>query len=377
MRGSVVKRGNSYMAYYYTGEKINGKYVRKSKSGFKSKKEAERFLRSVIEDIEAGLKVQGSDVLMKNFLYEWLDMYSSISGLAENTYRGYRTNINNHIIPVIGDIKLNSLKPEDIDRLLLTMTEKGLSVTSQRYVISVIRKSLNWAVKRRILRFNVIDYVDIPKPEKFNPTVLNEEQLQVLLNYCSSSPLLTPISLILLTGLRRGEALGLKWSDIDFENKVLHVQRSATPAKGGYHFSPCKTEKSNRFLSLPDIAVSVLENWKMYQSEFYLTIDNFNPDDYVFYNYTCKILSCSAIRRYYKKALQDCNLPDIRIHDLRHSYATLLLKKNIAPKVASKMLGHSDTRTTLDIYTHVLTNMQEPVTNAINDTFKDITVTKQ
>lgn len=377
MRGSVVKRGNSYMAYYYTGEKINGKYVRKSKSGFKSKKEAERFLRSVIEDIEAGLKVQGSDVLMKNFLYEWLDMYSSISGLAENTYRGYRTNINNHIIPVIGDIKLNSLKPEDIDRLLLTMTEKGLSVTSQRYVISVIRKSLNWAVKRRILRFNVIDYVDIPKPEKFNPTVLNEEQLQVLLNYCSSSPLLTPISLILLTGLRRGEALGLKWSDIDFENKVLHVQRSATPVKGGYHFSPCKTDKSNRFLSLPDIAVSVLENWKMYQSEFYLTIDNFNPDDYVFYNYTCKILSCSAIRRYYKKALQDCNLPDIRIHDLRHSYATLLLKKNIAPKVASKMLGHSDTRTTLDIYTHVLTNMQEPVTNAINDTFKDITVTKQ
>lgn len=377
MRGSVVKRGNSYMAYYYTGEKINGKYVRKSKSGFKSKKEAERFLRSVIEDIEAGLKVQGSDVLMKNFLYEWLDMYSSISGLAENTYRGYRTNINNHIIPVIGDIKLNSLKPEDIDRLLLTMTEKGLSVTSQRYVISVIRKSLNWAVKRRILRFNVIDYVDIPKPEKFNPTVLNEEQLQVLLNYCSSSPLLTPISLILLTGLRRGEALGLKWSDIDFENKVLHVQRSATPAKGGYHFSPCKTEKSNRFLSLPDIAVSVLENWKMYQSEFYLTIDNFNPDDYVFYNYTCKILSCSAIRRYYKKALQDCNLPDIRIYDLRHSYATLLLKKNIAPKVASKMLGHSDTRTTLDIYTHVLTNMQEPATNAINDTFKDITVTKQ
>ena len=86
-------------------------------------------------------------------------------------------------------------------------------------------------------------------------------------------------------------------------------------------------------------------------------------------------MPCSAIRRYYKKALQDCNLPDIRIHDLRHSYATLLLKKNIAPKVASKMLGHSDTRTTLDIYTHVLTNMQEPVTNALNDTFKDITVT--
>lgn len=376
MNGSVIKRDKSYMAYY-TGEKINGKYVRKSKSGFKTKKEAQRFLRSVIEDIEAGLKVQGSEVLMKNFLSEWLDMYSSISGLAENTYRGYRTNINNHIIPVIGDIKLNSLKPEDIDRLLFTMTEKGLSVTSQRYVISVIRKSLNWAVKRRILRFNVIDYVDIPKPEKFKSTVLNEEQLQVLLNYCRCRPLLTSISLILLTGLRRGEALGLKWSDFDFENKILHVQRTATPAKGGYHFSDCKTEDSNRFISFPDILIDILNVWKEYQSDFNLLIDNFNPDGYVFCNYTGNIISCSAILRYFKKALQECNLPDIRIHDLRHSYATLLLSKNISPKVASGMLGHSDTRTTLDIYSHLLTNMQKPVINALNDTFKDITVTKQ
>lgn len=365
------------MAYYYTGEKINGKYVRKSKSGFKTKKEAQRFLRSVIEDIEAGLKVQGSEVLMKNFLSEWLDMYSSISGLAENTYRGYRTNINNHIIPVIGDIKLNSLKPEHIDKLLLILTDKGLSVTSQRYVISVIKKSLNWAVKRRILRFNVIDYVDIPKPEKFKSTVLNEEQLQVLLNYCRSKPLLTPISLILLTGLRRGEALGLKWSDFDFENKILHVQRTATPAKGGYHFSDCKTEDSNRFISFPDILIDILNDWKAYQSDFKLLIDNFNPEGYVFCNYTGNIISCSSILRYFKKALQECNLPDIRIHDLRHSYATLLLSKNISPKVASGMLGHSDTRTTLDIYSHLLTNMQKPVINALNDTFKDITVTKQ
>lgn len=377
MRGSVIKRGNTYMAYYYTGEKINGDYVRKTKSGFKTKKEAQKFLRLVIDDIESGINIQGADVLLKRFLTDWLDEYSKIACLAENTYRGYHTNIVNHVIPVIGDIKLNSLKPEHIDKLLLILTYKGLSATTQRYVIAVLKKALNWAVKRRIISYNVIDYVDIPKSEKYIPTFLDEQQLQTLLNYCFDNPLLTPICLCILLGLRRGESLGLKWSDFDFNNKTVHIQRTASPAKGGYHFSPCKTEKSNRFLSLPDIAVSVLENWKMYQSKFYLTIDNFNPDDYVFYNYTCKILSCSVIRRYYKKALQDCNLPDIRIHDLRHSYATLLLKKNIAPKVASNMLGHSDTRTTLDIYTHVLTNMQEPVTNAINDTFKDITVTKQ
>lgn len=377
MRGSVIKRGNTYMAYYYTGEKINGEYVRKTKSGFKTKKEAQKFLRLVIDDIEAGINIQGADVLLKRFLTDWLDEYSKIACLAENTYRGYHTNIVNHVIPVIGDIKLNSLKPEHIDKLLLILTDKGLSATTQRYVIAVLKKALNWAVKRRIISYNVIDYVDIPKPEKFNPTVLNEEQLQVLLNYCRDNPLLTPISLILLTGLRRGEALGLKWSDFDFENKILHVQRTATPAKGGYHFSDCKTEDSNRFISFPDILIDILNDWKVFQSDFNLLIDNFNPDGYVFCNYTGNIISCSSILRYFKKALQDCNLPDIRIHDLRHSYATLLLSKNISPKVASGMLGHSDSRTTLDIYSHLLTDMQKPVINALNDTFKDITVTKQ
>ena len=119
------------------------------------------------------------------------------------------------------------------------------------------------------------------------------------------------------------------------------------------------------------------DNWKVYQSGFYMMIEGFNPDNYVFYNFTGCILSCSALSQHFKQALQECNLPDIRIHDLRHSYATLLLLKNISPKVASGMLGHSDSRTTLDIYSHLLTDMQKPDINALNDTFKDITVTKQ
>lgn len=358
------------MAYYYTHEKYDGKYVRKSKSGFKSKKEAEKFLREIIGNIESGLMVKGSDVLLKDFLFEWLADYSKISVLAENTYRGYLTNIKNHINPVIGNIKLNSLKPEHIDKLLLSMSNKGLSVTTQRYVIAVLRKSLNWAVKRRILSYNAVSYIDIPKAEKYKPTVLDEKQLKILLDYCYNEPKLTVVSLIALLGLRRGEALGLKWSDFDFENKKVHIQRTATPLQGGYHFSDCKTDDSNRWLSLPDIAVIIIERWKIYQTDLCCSVDNSNCDNFVFCNYTGKIISCSTIRRYFNKALNDCNLPHIRIHDLRHSYATLLLSKNIAPKVTSAMLGHSDTRTTLDIYSHLLTDMQKPVTNAIDDVFK-------
>lgn len=193
MNGSIRKRGNSFQVSFYTHEFKNGKRVRKYKSGFKNRKDAEKFLRSVIDDIESGIDVQGSDVLLKNFLFDWLDDYSKIHNLSENTFRGYKVNIKNHIVPFLGDIKLNSLKPKDIDDFILYIGDKGLSATTQRYIIAVLRKSLNWAVKRRILSVNVIDYVDIPTPKKYKPVVLDERQLQTLLSYCFYKPLLTLI----------------------------------------------------------------------------------------------------------------------------------------------------------------------------------------
>lgn len=370
MSGTVVKRGSAYMAYWYTHEKIDGEYVRKSKSGFKTKREAVKFLNQVSDELENGLSVQGSSVLMKRFLLDWLDEYSKISNMAENIYRGYLNNIQKHIIPVVGDIKLNALEPIHVDKILSVMASNGLSVTSQRYVIAVLRKSLNWAVKRRILNVNVISYIDIPKPVKFKATVLNERQLIVLRNYCVDKPYLLPILLIMSLGLRRGEALGLKWSDFDFDNDIVHIQRTATPDKGGYRFSDCKTDDSNRFLALPDIVVNALLPWKELQEQFRFD-DSFNSYGFVFCSETGKIFSCSHLRRQFKKALADCDLPDIRIHDLRHSYSTLLLSKSVDPKITSSILGHSDVRTTLDIYSHASTDMQISAVNVINNVFKE------
>lgn len=373
MNGTVYKRGSVWAVSYYTGNKVNGIYERKSKSGFATKRDAQKYLRERITEIESGVAVLGSRVLLKDYLSEWLEHYSNSTNMAKNTYRGYKVNIYKHIIPVIGNIKLDSIKPDDIDNLIKTMADNGLSVTSQRYVLATLRIALNTAVKRRILSFNVMTCIDFPKPKKYVPVVLSVYELKILFNKCVTDLNYLPILLSLSLGLRRGEVLGLKWSDFDFEKKTLHIQRTATPKNGGYDFSPCKTQDSNRIICLPEPVIDSLKSWQSEQSICYQTSKNFNPKNFVFFLPNGQIISASGLNKRFKALLKECNLPDIRFHDLRHSWATMMLSLNIPTKIASSILGHSNVTTTLNIYSHILTDMQKPAIDVLNSVF---TVTK-
>ena len=350
MKGSVYKKDGckTYTVSWYTNEFVNGSRKRKSKSGFKTKREADKYLRKMLDEVEEGFQREKSDVSLNVFLPSWLDNYSVTTDMAQNTIDGYNVNIQNHILPCIGSVKLDRLEPEDIDRLILNMVKKGLSVTSQRYVLATLRRALNYAVKRRIIAFNPINCVDLPKPKKYVPVVLNKEQIQKLHTACISDFEYLPILVIYSLGLRRGEALGLQWSDFDFEYKTVFVQRTATPSKGGYQFSPCKTQNSIRKLYLPEYLVSVLLSWKEVQNPA-------SDSDFVFAKADGKLIPAMTINRRLKRLLSDCGLPDIRVHDLRHSWATLMLSEGINPKIASSMLGHSNISITLDTYSHMLT----------------------
>lgn len=363
-QGTVYKRGDTYAVSYYTGLKKDGKYIRKTKSGFLTKRAAKKYLNERIEEIHQGVNIVGADVLMKHYLPEWLDSYSQSVKLAKNTYRGYKVNIDKHIIPVIGDIKLIELQPYDIDRVFQNMTEKKLSITSQRYVIATLRKSINTAIKRRILNVNVISLVDIPKPVKYNAKVLTKDEMTVLCNECLVNFDYMPILVGLSLGLRRGEVLGLKWSDFDFDKSTVFIQRTATPRNGGYDFSDCKTQNSRRLLLLPDFLCEYLLKWKDEQNILF-DDKSINSD-----NFVCAlsrgIISATTLYRRYKGLLKKCNLPNIRFHDLRHSWATLMLSSNVPTKIASAMLGHSSAQTTLEIYSHVLPEAQQLAIDAIN-----------
>lgn len=292
------------------------------------------------------------------YLEFWLATYCC-SRLAANTVRGYRVNIQQHITPYIGSVAIGDLTPDMIDNLYYVLRCKGLSGTSVLYVHSVLRKALNTALKRRMLKENILDFVDSPRKDRYKSSFIGAEQMRELLSACYDTELYVPLLLMLAFGLRRGETLGITWADCDFKNGILNINRTVTYYNGKLEFSSPKTSTSRRSLLMPLYLSLELRRWKVVQPP--------NCE----YNLICTKKDGSALtpnrfQKLFKKALNKAGLPDVRIHDLRHSYATLMLENNINPKIVCEILGHSSVDVTLDIYSHALTNMQRPAADVIN-----------
>ncbi len=234
--------------------------------------------------------------------------------------------------------------------MFFQLSNIGLNGTSRLYIYRTLYNSFELAVKRKELQYNFCNMIEPPKKDKFTANIITENQFKKLLSFLIDYDIRysLPILLGLLLGLRRGEILGLKWTDIDFVNSVLHIQRTATPRKGGYIFTDCKTEQSNRYLQLQPFLVDKFKEWNLIQCKNCST-----PIDFVFSHSNNKLFSATTINRKYKFALKSCDIDvNTRFHDLRHSFATYLVNDNVPISVISQMLGHSKISTTLDIYTH-------------------------
>ena len=266
---------------------------------------------------------------------------------------------------MIGSVYLDKLTDTDIDKVFKKMHEDGYGSTTQKYVYAVLRKALNNAVRRKIIPYNVVEMVESPKKEKYHPTIIPRERLHHFKKCLEETDVYMPIYLCLGLGLRRGEMLGLRWSDICFETGIMLVQRSATPAKGGYRIDDTKSDSSRRMLLLPQSIIHNLQKHREQQIK-----DNlYKADGYVNINIKGDIISASVLNKKFKKFLVDNNFHDMRIHDLRHSYATLMLEKGLQMKVTSQILGHSSVGITSDIYSHMQIGMQGRAVEIVDDVF--------
>jgi len=363
MRGHVYKRGNTWSVVYNDYKKENGKWHQATKGGFPTKREAERYLRQKIEEIESSYSRQHSMATLSSFLNHWLNEYC-IPNLARNTVNGYRVNIEKHIIPYIGNIQLYKLKPEHIESLYQQLHEKGLSGTSIHYVHRVLNCAFNYAVKRRTIPCNILNYVIAPKKESYSGEALTALDASKLIEVCKDSEIYLPVLFALLSGLRRGEVLGLSWSDIDLKKRIFTVNKTATYYKKEMCLSDPKTKNSRRSLKIPGLLVDVLEKESQKQKN-----NELNPNDLVCCRSNGIPISSAVLNKQFKKILSENGLPDITFHGLRHTYATLLCKQGVPAKIVSTMLGHSSIGITLDIYSHVNTEMQKPAIDAIEILF--------
>lgn len=268
--------------------------------------------------------------------------------LRPTTVRGYQTNLNSHALPLLGNRTLHDLTPDDLDDLTEALQDKGLSNKSIIYVHATLRKALNYALKRGYITNNVYDRFDLPRIEEYTYRTLTEEQItQMLSNANTKAPLHLAIRLALRYGMRRGEVLGIRpETDLDHQRHILHVQRTRTIENGTETVTPCKTKHSNRYILLTEEDTRALRSKK---------------------NGYAVPLTPTQLDKQFKTFLRIGGFPNIRFHDLRHSYATLMLSKQVNPKIVSAVLGHSGIAITLNIYSHPDTSMQKVCLEVFNN----------
>jgi integrase len=309
--------------------------------------------------IADGLTIEGTRTTLEDFMQQWLR--TAKSSLRPNTWKQYSQIVRQHIIPDLGRIKLKDLRPDHIQSLYASKQEAGVGLHTIRLIHAVLHRAFAQALRWGLVTRNPADAVDRPKPGRKEMKALDAGQARVLLNAIEGERLEALYYLAITTGLRQGELLGLRWSDLDWETGRLRVQRQLQRVPGeGLVFSEPKSNASRRLVKLGSTVLEKLhEHRERQEQERLLVGERWQKHELIFPSTIGTPMEPRNLFRQFKDLLKRAGLPDIRFHDLRHTAATLMFEQDVHPKVVQERLGHSTITLTLDTYSHVLPSMQE------------------
>jgi integrase len=369
MRGHITKRGkNSYSIAIRLGKDPNtGKYLQSWFTVKGTKKDAEKRLAELLHQIDTGTFMKPGKTTLADFLERWLKDYA-YANLAPRTAEGYETIIRQHLIPKLGNIPLMQLKPEHIQKYYAEMLSVGrsdgkgaLNPLTVRHHHMTLHNALKYAVKWGLLVRNPADAIDAPHSTHTEMNVMTEEDLNKFLEVIRPTPYYALFYTALFTGMRRSELLALRWSDIDLLLCQISVSRAMHRLKdGSIVFRPPKTAKGRRTVSLsPSTALVLEEHRKSHEALRILQGTPFALTDLVFAREDGSPLRPNAVTSAWLRLAKRAGLHDIRLHDARHTHASLMLRQGIHPKIVQERLGHSSIAITLDTYSHVTPGLQE------------------
>ena len=359
--GNIRKRSDGrWEGRYVAGHGANGKPIRKNVLG-KTQAEVKEKLKRAIEDAQGMDVGKAGEYTVAAWVETWYAVYSK-PHIRENTQKYYRRFIDRHVIPMLGNIKLTKLTGRDLQKMYNEVREHGrvrecqkeknpgMSDSYVRGLHTMMHNCLNRAVKERLILRNPADDCIAPKIQRKEMKVLAPEHLGDYLKAAEELGVLPMFFLELSTGLRKGELTALLWSDLDAGAKTLTVSKQAVGVKGGgVKIQPPKTETSVRRISISQEALDhLIAEHKKHPDSPYLfpsprTGTMYHPD---------------SIVTLHKKILRRAGLEPLRLHDLRHTFATLALQNGVDIKTVSGMLGHFDAGFTLRTYTHATDRMQ-------------------
>ena len=371
MRGHVHRRGAGWGYVADIGfDPVTGKRRQRTKSGFKTKREAEEAVRAVLDEVRVGAYVPPSTETVGEYLAGWLERAKP--NLRRTSWDGYRKDVK-HLTSRLGAIPLQELKPVQLEACyaeLATsggMRGQGLSAKTIGNAHAVLRRALGDAERLGLVSRNAARLARPPKTESVEMPTWTSEELGRFLESVGEDRLYAAFVVLATTGMRRGELLGLRWGDLDLGAGHLSVKQTITASNYVIIVGPTKTTRSRRRIELDPVTIESLRRHRKAQAAERLAAgSDWHNEDLVFCQPNGEPVHPDRFTRYFRRQVTKVDVTLIRgPHDLRHTWATLALKAGVHPKVVSDRLGHSTISITLDIYSHVTPSLDADAANAV------------
>jgi integrase len=340
---------------------------------------AQKELRRLLRTIDTGEHVDPTCMTVRQWLETWLAAVRI--EISPKSHERYSEIVANFLIPALGNLPIAKLAPAHIQNAYNQWStggrrdgkSGGLAPRTRRHIHRILKAALSRAVEQQVLARNPADAFKkrLPKVERRDLVTLSAGQSVRLLEAIKHTRVYWPALIALMTGMRRGEVLGLRWKNVDLERATLRVVESIEQAKSGLRFKAPKTEKA-RAITLPAFALDELRRLKAQQAEELLMLGiRQNGQTLVCGQADGKPLQPRSLTHEFTRLVARlADLPRVRFHDLRHSHATQMLLAGVHPKVAQERLGHSTITTTLDLYSHVTDTMQIDAASRLDAVFR-------
>lgn len=381
---TIQKRGNSYSIRYSDGYDADGKQRIKSTTwtpepGMTNKqieKELER--QKVLFEEKCRKGFENSTVKFQIFADEWFEDYAK-ANLRNTTYEQMLA-LRSRVYPAIGHLRMDKITTRHIQLFVNSLskdgankrTGKGLASKTIRHNLSLISDVFSYAVKMSVVSDNPCEKVTVPKTEIKEKKIYTRSEVQQFITLLDSAPLKykTFFYLLLYSGFRRGEVLGIEWKDVDFEDNIISIRRTSNyTSKKGIYTDKTKTRKSQRSLKFPPLIMELLKEYRSEQDEEMFNMgDKWIETDRLYVQWNGKPMNNNTPYEWLRKFSKKHGLPFYGVHSFRHLFCSLLVNEGVDIVSVSGALRHSTVSTTTNIYCHMLQDAQVKVSNAVANT---------